>query len=59
MTIAGVNGPEAVPLNVQIKFTPDCSLQEVIDQKLEYNLVICPGGIQGTQTLCEVSIYWC
>lgn len=54
MTVAGVNGPDAVPLSRQVKVTPDCSLKEVVEKKLHFNLVVCPGGAKGSQLLREV-----
>ena len=54
--LASVSGSEAVECSRHVNIVPDASLEDAL-KKGPYEVVILPGGLQGTQFFIEVSKY--
>lgn len=52
-TVAGLNSASAVKCNCGVKIVPDMSLEEAA--KGEYDAVILPGGLAGSEAFCASS----
>ncbi|KAJ2943267.1 hypothetical protein O0L34_g12072 [Tuta absoluta] len=56
VTIAGLDGKEPVLCSRQVTIVPDKSLAEALAAKPEYDAVILPGGLEGSDRLCKSSV---
>ena len=52
MTVAGLNGTEAVHCSRSVVIVPDCDLASVAGGSL-FDAVILPGGLRGAEALSE------
>jgi len=53
VTIAGISGPEPVKCSRDVVLVPDKSLSETSG---DFDVVILPGGLGGSNALAKVSI---
>ncbi len=53
VTLAGVDGPEAVLCSRNVKIVPDTSLESVSSET--FDCVIVPGGLKGAEACATVS----
>jgi len=53
VTVAGVEGAAPVVCSRNVVIKPDVAFAEAV--KKDYDVVICPGGLKGAETLAAVS----
>lgn len=53
MTVAGLEGTDPVKCSRNIVIKPDKSLEEAA--KTDYDVVLCPGGMEGAKSLAGVN----
>ena len=54
MTIAGLEGTDPVVCSRNVVIKPDVSFDEAVAK--DYDVVICPGGMQGSENMAAVSL---
>lgn len=54
VTVAGVDGTDAVVCSRNIVIKPDMKLSEAV--KKDFDVVVCPGGMKGSENLSSVKI---
>lgn len=54
VTLAGVEGPEPVRTERNILITPDCGINDIVNES--FDAVIVPGGLVGAE-VCEKVIF--
>ena len=54
MTVAGLNGIDPVKCSRNVVIKPDISFDDAV--KSEYDVVLCPGGLEGAKNLAGVYI---
>lgn len=52
VTLAGLNGSDLVVCSRNVVIKPDVSLADAL--KKDYDVVICPGGLKGAESLAAV-----
>jgi protein DJ-1 len=55
VTLAGVDGPDAVLCSRDVRVVPDVALSSVSDKN--FDAVIVPGGLKGAETCASVSFH--
>jgi len=53
VTVAGVDGADPVVCSRNVVIKPDVAFTEAV--KKDYDVVICPGGLKGAESLAAVS----
>ena len=54
MTVAGLTSSDPVVCSRKIVIVPDKSLKDAMT--LDYDAVVCPGGMEGSESMAAVSI---
>ncbi|XP_041970394.1 protein dj-1beta-like [Aricia agestis] len=56
VTVAGLDGNAPVLCSRQVTLVPDKSLTDALAEKSQYDAVILPGGLEGSERFCKSSV---